>query len=165
MSDGASVVAVPTTEIPLNASYCACMVITGIGDKVEAPAGSTVSCQVNPGCTGQECDYSTSGLTFLFESEIIPCNNPPGFEVIIRTKDGVAVSEHYFDKDGNVTILSILPLRVTVEQRDYSIIIEVSYNTKNMYKNSIQRNIEYELSTSIRMIVNYIFTWWDVRFA
>lgn len=127
MDDSTSVPAVPTTVIPLNASYCACKAITAIGNNVEAPIGSTVTCQVNEGCTGQECEYITSGLTFLFESEIISCNNPPGFEVIIRREDGVAISAHYFDSDGNITILSILPLRVTVEQREYSIIIDVSW--------------------------------------
>lgn len=120
--------AVPTTVIPLNASVCACEAAQFISSSVESlPGTAQVTCEVNAGCTGHECHYSGLGdFTFYLESEFLPCNTPPGLEMIIRNSEEVVLEQYYFDSSREVTILSTFPLNVMVEHFQYSMILSVS---------------------------------------
>lgn len=102
-----------------------CEAIKHAGDNVEAP--STVSCTPNhqTECTGQECQFSVFIFTYLLETELIACNDPPGVEFILRDSSMNVISEDYFDKNSSKVLLNF-PLEVTVIQKPFSIVIAVS---------------------------------------
>ena len=124
-NNGQTEVVIPTTKIPLNASDCTCAAIKHIGETFEAPPESETNCQSNAACTGQECTFTAVGQTLFLESDIVPCGTPPGFVFIARDANHNVLSEFFFDKDQNETLLGFIPLQVTVMQGDYSITISV----------------------------------------
>ena len=123
--NGQNKVAIPTTKIPLNASDCTCAAIKHIEETFEAPPSSQTSCQTNAACTGLECTFNAFGQLLFIESDIVPCGTPPGFVFIVRDANQNVLSEFFFDKDQNETLLGLIPLQVTVLQGDYSITVSV----------------------------------------
>ena len=114
---------IPYTEIPLNASYCMCESIEQIANNIQSPV--VTSCVTNMKCIGVECEIVFNEIDFLVENEIIQCNNPPGFLLVIRSAmNNVIVFESYFDRSTNATILGS-PLFIVIEQKEYSMIIQV----------------------------------------
>ncbi len=102
-----------------------CKAIKHIGENGESPFET--ECQANSDCTGQVCTFDVAGTIYLLESDVFPCAKPPGFVFIIRDNiSKVALTEFYFNEDKNVSLFGLYPFHVTVEQRNYSIIIHVS---------------------------------------
>ena len=66
--------AVPSVELPLNASDCMCEAIKHIGENVEAPVHT--ECMANSNCTGQECTFHIGDTKFTLEAYAEPCPQP-----------------------------------------------------------------------------------------
>ena len=114
---------IPYTEIPLNASYCMCESIKQMASNIQSPVAT--GCVTNMKCIGVECEVVFNEIDFLVENEIIQCNNPPGFLLVIRSvMNNVIVFESYFDRSTNATVLGS-PLFIVIEQKEYSMIIQV----------------------------------------
>lgn len=117
---------VPHTTISLNVSDCMCKSIQSIATLGESPVDS--NCHNNTECTGLECLFD-AGLAgqYNVETEIQPCSTPPGFIFILRNaQTNQILYEHFFNSSANASILFGVPLHVTVEHRNYSMIISVS---------------------------------------
>ena len=124
--DGVKYTAVPSVQIPLNASDCMCESVKNAiaGENEEELLGET--CMANAECTGQKCSINFASIMFLLEIDSRPCANPPGF-VFITSANGTVLSENYFNKDTNISVLGLGVFAFTLEHREYSVIMEVNH--------------------------------------
>ena len=118
------VAVVPRTVISLNASYCMCQSIQSLAQLGESPVET--NCVNNSKCTGLECTFNYS-IGYRVETEVNPCTHPPGIDFYIKSVHTNQLWFHrFFNTSSNATILGLFPLHVTVEHRNYSMIISVS---------------------------------------
>ena len=113
---------VPHTVISLNASDCMCQSIQSLAQLGESPVET--NCVNNSKCTGLECTFNYS-TGYRVETEVNPCTHPPGIDFYIKPVHTNQILFHHFFNTSS-TILGLCPLHVTVEHRDYSMIIFVS---------------------------------------
>ncbi len=67
---------IPLTYVPLNSSYCMCQSLTQLKDNIKSPAET--NCVTDSKCVGIECDLVVDNHTYLIDTQIFPCANPPG---------------------------------------------------------------------------------------
>ena len=116
---------VPHTVISLNASDCMCQSIQSVAELGESPVET--NCTSNPKCTGLECTFHYNSTDYRVETEVDPCTYPPGIDFYIKSvQTNQVLFHHFFNTSSNTTILGSFPLHVTVEHRNYSMIISVS---------------------------------------
>ena len=127
-NNGQNQVAIPSTEIPLNASDCTCSAINYIKDNHEAP-GDNDPCIINDACNGLECFLNLGGMELSVEIEIVACGDSPGFIFILRDSEPNVLGEFFFTEDRNVTLAGTVPMDVKVEHGDYSMTISVRLYT------------------------------------
>ena len=119
------VAVVPRTVISLNASDCMCQSIQSLAQLGESPVET--NCTSNPKCTGLECTFNLYNNDYKVETEVNPCTHPPGIDFYIKPVHTNQILFHrFFNTSSNATILGLFPLHVTVEHRNYSMIISVS---------------------------------------
>ena len=67
---------IPLTYVPLNASHCMCESLTQLKDNINSP--TETNCVTDSKCVGIECDLIVDDHTYLIDTQIFPCANPPG---------------------------------------------------------------------------------------
>ena len=95
----------------------------------EAELPGVTTCSNNSQCTGLQCGFNAFSSQFTMESEVVPCNDPPGFILIIKDAGNNVIFDQYFNASRNTTVVIggiPLPLMVTVVHREYSMIVSVS---------------------------------------
>ena len=126
--DGSTFSVFPLTFTPLEPDKCSCESLEELAKNTESPIEH--DCETNELCNGVRCELDVFGTVYHVETILLSCEKPPALDVVVEDELNNPLYAAIFNESGLYWIEvsgRLLPLYATIEHRDYSMDVEVSY--------------------------------------